>query len=314
MVPFSARHVALLRCPLSGADLHIEGDELVADPTGPRYSITASGVALLANGALSRDGAAQRDHYDSVATQYLSNLTYPHTREYFTYLDRALLTVADAGGTLGTVAEICCGAGEGLRLLGSRAELAIGVDVSIRMLEAAVAATSGDVTRAFVQGDATRLPLKSQSFDTVAMLGGVHHVNDRRALFAEVARILKPGGRFFFREPVDDFVVWRLVRRVIYRTASSLDAATEHPLRHRPTVDRLAEAGLRLTHWQTFGFIAYCALMNSDVMPVFRFWQYVPGVRGLTRAAARFDQWTLRIPGLSAAGVLAIGAAVKTRK
>ena len=48
----------------------------------------------------------------------------------------------------------------------------------------------------FIQGDATTLPLADSVFDSVFMLGGIHHVADRRALFAEIARILKPGGAF----------------------------------------------------------------------------------------------------------------------
>lgn len=306
----SAEIVALLRCAKSGADLVMEDGVLVACGTGDRYAITPSGIPLLADAVLSSDGAAQRDHYDGVAASYLTNLTYPHTREYMAYLDRALLAVAGRA-SLGTVAEICCGAGEGLQLLGSRAVVGVGVDVSTRMLEAAVASVRGDPSRGFVQGDATRLPLRSGAFDTVAMLGGIHHVNDRAALFGELARILKPGGRLIFREPVDDFIVWRAIRAVVYRTAASLHADTEHPIRYRATADALARAGFALTEWRTFGFAAYCFLMNSDVLAINRLWQYVPGIRGLTRAAARADEWTLSVPGLSGAGLIAIGAATR---
>src|SRR5262249_32674900 len=172
----SAEIVALLRCPKSGADLALEDGVLVARGTGQRYAISASGIPLLADGVLSRDGEAQRDHYDDVAANYLTNLTYPHTREYMAYLDRALLSLA--GHSLGTFAEICCGVGEGFQLFGARVALGVGVDVSTRMLEAAVASMPGDPSRGFVQGDATRLPLRSGSFDTVAMLGGIHHVNN----------------------------------------------------------------------------------------------------------------------------------------
>ena len=306
----SAEIVALLRCARSGADVVLEDGVLVARGTGYRYAITPSGIPLMAEGVLSADGAAQRDHYDGVATSYLANLTYPHTREYMAYLDRALLAVAGSA-SLGTVAEICCGAGEGFQLLGPRVALGVGVDVSTEMLETAVASAHGDPTRGFVQGDATRLPLRSGAFDTVVMLGGIHHVNDREALFAELARILKPGGRLIFREPVDDFIVWRAIRAVVYRTAASLHADTEHPIRYQATADSLARAGFALTDWRTFGFAAYCFLMNSDVLAINRLWQYVPGIRGLTRAATRADEWTLRLPGLSGAGLIAIGAATR---
>lgn len=303
--------VALMRCPVSGTALALEGDSLVAADSGRRYVVTAAGIPLLAEGAMSRDGETQRHHYDRVADGYLTNLTYPHTREYSAYLDRALLRVV-GDSTLGTTAEICCGAGEGLHLLGQRVARGVGVDVSTRMLEAAVESCYGDATRVFVQGDATRLPLQSQAFDTVAMLGGIHHVNDRGALFSEVARILKPGGRLLFREPVDDFVLWRGIRALVYRMASSLEADTEHPIRYHDTAGALARAGLSLSSWQTHGFLSYCFLMNADVLPINRVWQFVPAVRGLTRAAARFDDWVLHAPGLSRAGLIAIGSATKS--
>jgi hypothetical protein len=54
-------------------------------------------------------------------------------------------------------------------------------------------------------------------------------------LFREVARILKPGGRFYFREPVSDFWPWHMLRRVIYRISPSLDHLTERPLRYDET-------------------------------------------------------------------------------
>jgi SAM-dependent methyltransferase len=225
-----------------------------------------------------------------------------------TYLDNALrAALPDA---LGTVAELCCGAGEGLHLIERRADRIVGVDVSTAMLEAA-AREPMPVPRLLAQGDATRLPLQTGRFDTVLMLGGIHHVNDRAGLFAEIARVLKPGGRFVFREPVDDFVVWRAIRAVVYRAASSLEADTEHPLRFADTAAAIETAGMTLGSWRTFGFLGYCFLMNSDVLPINRVWQYVPGIRPLTRAAARIDDLTLRVPGLAHAGLIAIGTARK---
>jgi SAM-dependent methyltransferase len=304
--------VALLQCPITGLDVHLEQDMLVSRDGARRYRITASGIPLFGEAWLSRDGAVQRDHYDVLAPTYLTNLSYPHTREYMAYLDRALLDSLPSD-SLGTVAEICCGAGEGLHLLGARARLGVGVDVSTQMLESACREAGRDPTRAFVQGDATRLPLRSAAFDTVVMFGGIHHVNDRQALFAEVARVLRPGGLFLWREPADDYLLWRAIRAVVYRTTSALQADTEHPIRLRDTEAGVTAAGMTLATWRTFGFVAYCFLMNSDVLPINRLWQYVPGIRPLTRAAARVDDWTLRLPGLRRAGLIAIGSAIKGR-
>src|SRR5262249_57043478 len=118
----------------------------------------------------SAEARAQRDHYDRVASSYLRNLAYPHTEEYTRYLDEALRS--ELGTTKpATVAEICCGGGDGLRLLRDRFERGIGVDVSVTMLEAAARETS-DPSLSWVQGDATRLPVADATFGGVVALGG----------------------------------------------------------------------------------------------------------------------------------------------
>jgi SAM-dependent methyltransferase len=223
------------------------------------------------------------------------------------YLDRAVLDLT-AGQQMGTVAEICCGAGEAFHLLSNTAQLGVGVDVSPSMLEAARREIPED-TRLFAQGDATRLPLRDSQFDMVVMLGGIHHVNDRGRLFSEVRRILKPGGTFIWREPLDDFFLWRALRAAIYRGSPTLQADTERPLRFADTSAQLAGARLSLEVWRTIGFFGYCFLMNSDVLAINRVWQYVPGAAALTRAATKIDEWTLKLPGLSGAGLAVVGRA-----
>lgn len=274
-----------------------------------RYPITSSGIPLFATQIISAEAKRQQQHYDKVAAAYVENLSYPHTEEYFRYLDGALLAVV-GDGPLGATAEICCGRGEAIRLIGDRVSHGIGVDISQAMLEAA----QRDLRRPellFVQGDATMLPLQASRFDHVFMLGGIHHVNDRRALFREVFRILKPRGRFIYREPVSDFFLWRWLRAVIYRVSPALDAGTERPLRHADTVPVLEQAGLRSRVWRTYGFLGGALLLNSDVLVFNRAFRFLPGIRGLTRAMAKLDDWTVRLPPLRHAGLQVIGMAEK---
>jgi len=225
------------------------------------------------------------------------------------YLDRVLL---DAVGEtpLGTVAEICCGHGEAVDLLGPQLSRYVGVDVSLAMLDEAVRRHDPARCR-FLQGDATRLPLRDRSCDSVFMLGGIHHVRDRRALFGEIFRILKPGGNFYFREPVSDFALWRWIRGVIYRVSPLLDHDTERPLLWAETVPVLGEVGLVCRGWRTCGFLGFCFFMNSDVLVFNRLFRFLPGIRGLTRLATRLDDWTLRLPGLGRAGLQVVGVAQK---
>lgn len=305
--PLPPEVTRMLRCPISGESLSWQGGCLVSDSGTHRYRISPQGIPLFAEKFCSPDGRAQQAHYERIAKAYVRNLSQPQTVEYSAYLDRALLEEIRESD-LGVVAEICCGRGEAFRLMAGRIRLGIGVDVSESMLNTA----RRDLPRgrfAFLQADAVKLPLKDAQMDCVVMVGGVHHVPERRQLFAEVFRILKPGGRFLWREPVSDFLPWRAIRSAIYRLSPTLDHETERPLLYRETVPLLVEVGFRPLAWKTVGFLGFCVLMNSDVLKVNRVLRFVPGIRGFSRFMARFDEFVLRLPGLTGAGLQVIGSA-----
>ena len=298
----------LLVCPLSGTALRPTDGRLVS-ADGHAYALTPEGVPLFAAEFCSPDARAQETHFDAVAAAYVANLDYAHTQEYMAFLDRALLDRVGAK-PLGTTAEICCGRGEAFALMGERMDRGVGVDISAPMLKAALSLHDRPHL-SFIQGDATRLPLADAAFDTVFMLGGIHHVNDRAALFREIARILKPGGMFYFREPVSDFFLWRWLRGIIYRLSPALDHATERPLLWKETIPPLESASLRCRSWTTHGLLGCCIFMNSDVLVFNRCFRYIPGIRALTRLAARLDERMIALPGLGRRGLMVICSAQK---
>jgi SAM-dependent methyltransferase len=303
------RILSVLRCPRTGRRLARAGDHLVPEGGGEAYRIDGGRIPLFAERPSTEDSSRQQMHYDRVAVAYVANLGYPHTRVYGAYLDDAVRQAAGDGG-LGLTLEVCCGNGEAFGLLGDRIRTGIGVDISSAMLARADAHC--DPARvAFVQGDATRLPIAEGCADTVVMLGGIHHVNDRRALFGEIARVLRPGGRFIFREPLDDFWLWRAIRKVIYTLSPALDEKTERPLRTSETVPVLERAGLSLESWRSFGFLGFCFFMNSDVLVFNRLFRFVPGIEAITRAAVWLDERTRRLPGLAGSGLQVVGTARK---
>ena len=297
--------VECLRCPRTGQGLRLDGDCLVTENGDRKYPISPSGVVQFEATAAPGEARIQQEHYDRIASAYSANLSYPHTQEYSGYLDDKLLH-AMSEARLGSVAEICCGSGEAFRLLKKPIGNGIGVDISAMMLEAARTAFPAPHYQ-FIQGDATKLPLKDRIFDTVIMNGGIHHVNARQRLFDEIFRILKPNGNFYFREPCDDFFLWRGIRKVIYRVSPMLDHETERPLRHAETVPYLERAGFRVRKWETCGFAGFCIFMNSDVLVFNRLFRFVPGIRALTRLAATLDDWTVRLPMLRKAGLQVVG-------
>ncbi|QND57043.1 MULTISPECIES: methyltransferase domain-containing protein [Mesorhizobium] len=100
-----------------------------------------------------------------------------------------------------TVLDIGCGAGGITLHLVERhgAAHATGFDVEQPVIEAARrrAAERGLSDRAdFVQAPPGPLPFADRSFDTVFSKDALLHVPDKDSLFAEIFRVLKPGGVF----------------------------------------------------------------------------------------------------------------------
>ena len=270
------------------------------------------GIPVFTPAQISEEAAFQQEHYDKIASTYVENLGYPHTKTYMSYLDDCLLNLLPKN-ELGRIAELCCGKGEAITLLNGKYSTAVGIDISLKMLlSSPFKGTSENII--FAQGDATSLPLQEGSFDHVVMLGGIHHINQREALFREVNRILKPGGYFIFREPVDDFPIWRFIRMLIYRISPMLDHQTEQPLRYRKTRKEIEEAGMALLNWKTFGFFGFCIFMNSDVLFFNRFFRFVPFIEKITKISAWIDHQLTDNKYMEKNGLIVVGISQKPIK
>jgi SAM-dependent methyltransferase len=72
-----------------------------------------------------------------------------------------------------------------------------GIDMTTEMLTKARAATEelGAANVEFVEGEAERLPFADESFDVVISNGVIDLVPDKDAVFSELFRVLRPGGR-----------------------------------------------------------------------------------------------------------------------
>ena len=97
--------------------------------------------------------------------------------------------------------EVGCGPGRLSTLLAHRYGLdVVGLDLDPAMIERAranVARTGGGSGRepSFLVGDVASLAFPDGSFDLVVSTLSMHHWADREAGIAEIARVLRPGGR-----------------------------------------------------------------------------------------------------------------------
>lgn len=288
----------------------VRSDNEVVDESGVAlYHIEPNGVIRQTLASLSPSAVRQQALYDATANDYLRNVEHSHTDEYLAYLQKNLDGIISMR-PLGTTLEVCCGAGHGLAYLLSRTNEMIGVDVSIEMLNAAARRLpAGRVI--LIQGEAEALPIASESIDTVVVLGGIHHVGNQSKFFAEAGRVLKRGGCLIWREPVDDFIVWRRLREIVYRLSPALDSEVERPLRKKTVEKSVVMAGLTLTAWKPVGLFSYGLFMNSDVLKINALFRFVPGIRRIVRMTCALDEKILSIESLSSLGMMAIGVARK---
>jgi demethylmenaquinone methyltransferase/2-methoxy-6-polyprenyl-1,4-benzoquinol methylase len=105
-----------------------------------------------------------------------------------------------------TLVDVCCGTAD-VALAARRAPVAaarvVGIDFSGAMLVRArqkvgIAGESGRIT--LLRGDATRLPMASQCADAATIAFGIRNVERPAAACAELARVLRPGGRLAILE------------------------------------------------------------------------------------------------------------------
>ncbi len=127
-----------------------------------------------------------------------------HEKELRKWLRFMLQAGGDVKG--GKVMEIGCGRGMGVDVLfdlfGAAYVEAFDYDPDqVRLAEKRLLPRYNEKVRIY-EASATQIPSPDSQFDAVFDFGALHHIPDNQSAINEVARVLKPGGRFFFQEPL----------------------------------------------------------------------------------------------------------------
>lgn len=161
---------------------------------------------------------AARDDTTAVRTEY-ARLAPDYDRRWAGYVAASvretLARLALAPGE--RLLDVGCGTGA---LLAAVREAvpgvdAVGADLAPEMLAAARARLGAAVP--LVAADAARLPVRAGRFDAVVSTSAFHYWPDPRAGLAEVARVLRPGGRLVLTDWCHDYLTCKgldLVLRV----------------------------------------------------------------------------------------------------
>jgi len=200
-------------------------------------------------------------------------------------LEYAYALLGDARGRI--VLDFGCGSGENSLLLARRGARVIGVDISeplVRLARRRLEVNGLAGGARFVVGSAHDLPLGEGTVDIVLGIAVLHHLN-LDAAAREVHRILKPGGRAIFKEPVRDSRLVRAIRRCIPYHAPDI-SPFERPLT-TPEVDR-------------FRGLFSSSAIRAFSLPFVNAIGAIPRLKPYLRAAHRLDGAALaRIPALA---------------
>jgi SAM-dependent methyltransferase len=129
------------------------------------------------------------------------------------------------------VLDLGCGSGENSLLLALKGGRLAAIDISADLLRLARQrlAVNSAPTAEFLVASAHDLPFEDVSFDAVLGIAILHHL-DLSIVAREVARVLKPGGRAVFKEPVRNSRALEVLRRLIPHRAPDV-SPYERPLR-----------------------------------------------------------------------------------
>jgi SAM-dependent methyltransferase len=196
--------------------------------------------------------------------------------EQFTQLVRQLSVGAD-------ILEYGCGSNAMIFDLAKRAHHATGIDISdVAVAEAAAESERLQLDNArFLTMNAEAMDFAADSFDLIYGRGIVHHLDIERS-FAEVARVLRPGGKALFWEPLGHNILFNLYRRL----TPSVRTEDEHPL--------LKQDFVTASNWFGRVHVRHYGLATLATVPL----RNRKGADTLLSLTASLDRALFAVPGL----------------
>jgi SAM-dependent methyltransferase len=131
-----------------------------------------------------------RTQFGRTAAAYVSSATHASGED----LERLIALAAPRTGE--RALDLGCGVGHTLRRIAPLVAFAVGADATFEMMQAGRASVVTEPNAAFAQSDASALPFADATFDLATCRSAAHHFTDAASAFREVARVLRPGGRF----------------------------------------------------------------------------------------------------------------------
>jgi ubiquinone/menaquinone biosynthesis C-methylase UbiE len=134
----------------------------------------------------------RKHHFDSaismVSRKIMHKIHYSRSRETQQLHQWLLLSSDD------TLLDIGCGDGFWTKRLSRECHMTVGLDIDMEPLSIAKA-TNNSESLIYTRGAAESLPFPDNHFSTIVSVCALEHFIDNKKAFAEMARVLKSGGR-----------------------------------------------------------------------------------------------------------------------
>jgi SAM-dependent methyltransferase len=186
------------------------------------------------------------------------------------------------------IVDFGCGSGANSVLLANRGAHVWGIDISedlLRLAQRRLSVSGREGGATFIAGSAHDMPFPDNSIDVVFGIAILHHL-DLDLVSREVRRVLKPGGRAIFQEPVRNSAVIRFLRSLIPYRAPDI-SPYERPL----TDAELERFATGFAGWSVRAF-ALPHVQVGEVVPIVK--DYWRTLYGLDRTILRRAPWLAR--------------------
>ncbi len=201
-----------------------------------------------------------------------------------------------------TLLDLGCGAGENSVYFAQKGAQCMASDYSPGMVEVALklAEKNGVNIQGYV-GNAMALDLPDNSFDIVYIANLLHHLPDPKLALQEVHRVVKPGGKVCFWEPLKHNPVINVYRRM----ATSVRTEDEQPLDIQIT--SFIESLFSQTQWDTFWLATLWIFLRFYLIEKVnpneeRYWKKIIWEKERLETEytrlERLDRWLKKIPGM----------------
>ncbi|WP_425954008.1 class I SAM-dependent methyltransferase [Xylanimonas sp. McL0601] len=234
---------------------------------------------------------------DTVTGYRSWSTTYDEPNSLFPIEEALVHEVVDALEP-GIALDAACGTGRHAAYLAGRGHRVIGVDSSPEMLAHARAKVPGGE---FVAGDLAAIPLPDDHVDLAVCALALTHLADLKPAFAELARVLRPGGHLVVTDAHHEIVALgsvphfrtpsgeaRTIASYRHRASDYLDAALPHGLVVRrcaeprgqsdrpeaPMPDEIRTEDWEIWPWTLIGIAPAAAGAAWDGVPNIVMWHF----------------------------------------